>query len=480
MHRIRDKKRWWVANFCTPTAKCRANSSAMDGLFFGIGALCAVMLLGVLMAGLASHAPGELTFLPMAGIVKELVEKRQELKTKGDKLAAVFEEAKTAEGYDFRKVKSLGEGKSSVEIAEAVKAMNEELNAIGAQIDSLASAEQAAADQKRRQEMAGGGGGIPHPEPGKEGEGKKEQKSIGQLFIESDAYKRRETPGITSTLEVELKALFSTTAGWAPETLRSPRVVDFATLQPRMIDVMPMTTTQQAAVKYMEETTFTDTAAEVAEGGLKPEAALALTERLAPLETIAVWIPVSEQQLDDVPRVQDYLERRLKFMVNRRLDTQLVVGTGVSPQIMGILNKPNIQTQAKGADPVPDAIRKAMTKVRVTGQAEPNAVIMHPNDWQDVRLLRTVDGIYIWGPPSEAGPQRIWGITVVENTGETENTGMVGDFANFAELVTKGQIQVQIGWVNDDFIHNRKAIRVEMRAAAIWYRPSAFCSVTGI
>lgn len=446
-----------------------------------IGVICALLLIGVFIA----HHPhtGGLMLLPAVGIVAELVEKRKELKAKQDQLGKIFDEATSGSSgqYDFSKVKSLGAGLTTIQVAEKVKGLNDELNVLGQEIDSLAAAEQAGADLKRRQQMSGSGSGdMRHGEPGRNGGGAYSEKSVGQLFIESDAYKNRHQVGISSTLDIDAKALFSTSAGWAPEVLRTPRVVDFATTQPRMIDVMPTTTTQQAGVKYMEETLFTNTAAEVAEGTTKPEAALEMTERLAQLEVIAVWIPVTEQQLDDVPRIQDYVERRLKFMVNQRLDFQLVVGTGVTPQIAGILNKPGIQTQARGTDPVPDAIRKAMTKIRVGGMAEPNAVILHPNDWQDVRLLRTVDGIYIWGPPSEAGPQRIWGINVVENVGEPENTGLVGDFLNFSELVAKGGIQVQIGWINDDFIKNRKAVRVEMRAAALWYRAAAFATVTGI
>ena len=133
-----------------------------------------------------------------------------------------------------------------------------------------------------------------------------------------------------------------------------------------------------------------------------------------------------------------YLECRstsrtgLGFMVRQRLNTQILVGSGITPNLLGIVNVVGVQTQAKATDPTPDAVYKAMTKVRVTGQAIPSAYVTHPNDWQEIKLLRTTDGIYIWGNPSEMGPDRIWGLPVVQDAGMTEGTGVVGDFANYS------------------------------------------------
>ena len=198
------------------------------------------------------------------------------------------------------------------------------------------------------------------------------------------------------------------------------------------------------------------------------------------MRKIAVWIPVTDEQLEDVPGMQEYIENRLGFMVRQRLNTQILVGNGTPPNLLGILSVVGIQTQAKGVDPTPDAVYKAMTKVRVTGQAMPSAYVTHPNDWQEVKLLRTTDGIYIWGNPSEMGPDRIWGLPVVLDAGMTEGTGIVGDFANYSLLAERKGLTIKVGYQNDDFIKNQRSIVAEIRAAFAVLRPTAFCSVTGI
>jgi HK97 family phage major capsid protein len=140
-----------------------------------------------------------------------------------------------------------------------------------------------------------------------------------------------------------------------------------------------------------------------------------------------------------------------------------------------------IQTQAKGTDPTPDAIYKAIVKVEVTGQAVANAVLMHPNDWQNIRLLRTADGIYIWGNPSDTGPERIWGLQVVRAQAATAGTAIVGDFANFCQLAVRRGIEVQISNSHSTFFaEGKQALRADMRAAFVVFRPTAFCTVTGL
>ncbi len=143
-----------------------------------------------------------------------------------------------------------------------------------------------------------------------------------------------------------------------------------------------------------------------------------------------------------------------------------------------------IQTQAKGALPTPDAVYKGMQKVRGadgSGFSEPTAAVFHPNDWTDIKLLRTVDGVYIWGNPSDEGPDRIWGLPVRQTTAMPEGTALVGAFRPEAEVFRREGISITVATEDgSDFLYNRVKIMAESRLALAVYRPTAFASITGI
>lgn len=403
-----------------------------------------------------------------------LEETQGKLKLKRAELATIFDEA--GPDMDLKKVKSV-KG-NTFEIAEHVRKLNDELTDLSKKFDDLSAVEKAAKRAADGDDESGAGEGG---DGGTAPDGVKRQ-SVGELFTKSKAFKGRTgAVGPEATLNVELKTLMTTTTGWDPEETRNGRLVDFVTRPIQVADLIPQTTTSQSAVQYMEETTFTNSAAEVAEGATWVESALALTEQTSLVRKIATFLPVTDEQLEDEPRVRGYIDNRLPFMIRQRLDLQLLTGNGTAPNLRGILNTSGIQTQAKGTDPVPDAIYKGIVKVEVTGGAMANAVVMNPTDWQSVRLLRTADGIYIWGNPSDAGPERIWGLRVVRAQAETAGTALVGDFANFVELAVRRGIDVQVSNSHSTFfVEGKQAIRADIRAALVVYRPTAFCTITGL
>jgi HK97 family phage major capsid protein len=405
----------------------------------------------------------------------QLVAKREELKTRQAALAAIFEQA--GSDLDLGKAEALKGFADTKARADEVRRLNDELTGLGKEVEQLAETERIAASVKGLSQD------MQHPASQPAAQQPEQVKSLGELFIESATFKGfngRSGP-VSQLTGVNVKTLMTTAAGWAPESLRMPGYVPSAQRIPTVLDAIPMGTTGQAAVVYMEETTYTNNAAARAEGANNAgEAALALTQQTANVREFAVWIPVTREQMDDVAQVQGYVNNRLPLMLRQVMSAAILTGAG-APSFTGIIGHAGVQTQAKGADPTPDAIYKAMTLAQVTGRAEPNVTIWHPNDWQDVRLLRTADGVYIWGSPSEPGPERIWGLPVIKDSACTENTALVGDFANFTELAMRQGIQLEMTDSHASlFIQRTLAILATVRAALVVYRPAAICQVTGI
>ena len=430
--------------------------------------------------------PADIEGLKREDVAKALVERSEVLDT-------VFREA--GEKMDPAAVK-VTEFKDGSEMAVFIRKMNEELSALGKRqtmFDEAAMASKTSTYWQDYLKQANGPRAIDFAP---------QQQKRQEVFELPWAYKAlyekdgKASPILeamrskqTATFELEDadpgvflngKAVFATTAGWAPQSSRTGKLVLSAQQEIEVTDILPMLPTSQAAIVYMEETTFTNAAAARNEGAAYAEGTLALTERSETVRSVGVSLPVTDEQLADIDGARAYLDARLGFMVRQRVDAFVLGGTGIAPQPRGTLNVVGINTQAKGADPVPDAIYKGIKACRITGRSQPNVVIIHPNDWEGVRLLRTADGIYIWGNPSEAGPARIWGLPVIETTAATENTAVTGDYANFSALYMRQGLELQTGYVNDDFLNGRVTIRAGLRLAIVHFRPAAFCTITGI
>lgn len=312
-----------------------------------------------------------------------------------------------------------------------------------------------------------------------------EQKSLGQQFVEHPNFANVHGAA-RKNVQVDLpnyefKTTMTTAAGWSVNNPRTQVLIPLAMRRPVVADLIPQDTTTLTSIKYMEETTFTNNAAPVAENAAKPESALAFTERTALVQKIATWIPVTEEQLDDVPQARAVIENRLMTMLALAEEVQLLTGSGTPPALNGFLTAVT-QSQAKGADPTPTAVYKAFTKVRFTGFAEPSGIVMHPNDWEAIATLQDGNGNYVWGRPFEAGPiARLWGVPVIVTPAETENTILLGDFQTYSHISRKMGVTIRTSDSHaSNFTLNVLVILAEERLSLEIYRASAFCLVTGV
>lgn len=325
-----------------------------------------------------------------------------------------------------------------------------------------------------------------HPEPVRKGPVSltepEKGMSFGEAFIKSGAHlKENFNKAIDLPEGVNLKTLFETGTGWAVENLRTGRLVEDEQRPVQVLDILPGGRTSMAAVVYMEETTFTNNAVETAEGVAFGEAALALTQRTSTVRKIAVFIPTTDEQLEDVQQAAAYLDRRLRFMLMQRLDGQVLNGTGAGSNLTGILQTSGVNTlsQASVAGYTPlDILYRAMRVCRVTGRAIPSAMVIHPTDFESIRLLKDNNGNYIWGHPSEPGPDRIHGLPIALSDALTVKTALVGDFRQFVELTERRGVTVLVGYNGTDFSEGQKSVRADVRVALPVYRPSAFVNVT--
>lgn len=426
---------------------------------------------------------------------------REQLGAKHDELRPIWDEAQSAGGgIDFGQVKCLG---AAFKDAGAVHAKFLELTAEAEDIAQKAETAEAAEkagkafsdreNQRNRPAFPQGGAGK-----GNYPDERERMKSLGEMIAESKAYQGWNRSGgldlsFDEILPSELlakamtfntfgaKTLMTTSTGFAPEVTRAPGFVDMVTRPLQLLDIIPVFSTDQAAYKYMEETTRAHAAAETAEGGAYAEDAFAFTEKLSPVQKITTSLPVTDEQLDDVAVLSNFIPTRLSFSLRQRFDGQCLVGNGTTPNLRGLKNVAGTQTQAKGADTVLDALYKGMDKIGVVGRSIPTHYVLHSTDWQKIRLTQTVDGVYIFGSPMETGSDRLWGLPVVKQQIDAAGTAYVGSFLPDAvALFERKGIDIQMGYVGTQFAEGKRTFRADMRAALVWQRPAAFCSVTGL
>ncbi len=341
-----------------------------------------------------------------------------------------------------------------------------------------------------------------------------ESATLGNALIVSDEY-RAITPGAstkqrrsfvvqTNILPSDLfkRATYSGSGDSMTSYDRVPGVFELGQQQPTVADLFMQAQTDAPTVRYLQEVSFTNAADQVLEGDEKPEASFDLVETDAAVRKTAVFGRVTDETLEDFQQIRPYVDQRLSFMVRSKIDNQLLNGTGTAPEIAGLLGTSGVQTAEMAANTavaLAEAILAAITKVRTVGFFEPDYIVMHPNDYQKLRLAVDGNTQYYGGGffqnaysvgPTPANPP-IWGLPVVQTTAISEITTSAGAAGNKGPVVGAFKMGGCVFYRNglsiestntneDDFINNLTTIRVEQRLALAVYRPLAFCRVVNL
>lgn len=333
-------------------------------------------------------------------------------------------------------------------------------------------------------------------------------KSLGELFVESKGYRELVEKGFsgdfsTGPIELQTKSTISTTPGTALTPAQYlPGITGVLYQPPTVASLLPSGQVNGPVIRYVEEGTggtagsgVTNAAAGVAELGAKPESALAFEEVQVNVKKIATLLPVSDEMLEDVQQIQSYINNRLSLFVQLEEDRQLLNGSTAN-EVPGFLGNTGIHTYPRGTvDNQAVAIFKAANGTRGSSFLNPDAVIMHPTDWQTTRLLTDTAGQFFGGGPftgeysnaeGMSSPNRfnaaqIWGLNVVVTSAIGAGTALLGAFSQAAQLFRRSGITVEASNSHSTyFANNITAIRAEERLALAIYRPGAFTKVTGL
>ena len=325
-------------------------------------------------------------------------------------------------------------------------------------------------------------------------------KTLGQSFLESDAYKSFMETGIKN-VKSELKwdprvesITTVTETTWPPGVVRAPRIQESAQLDPYVIPALIDTiTTDQYQYKYLEETTYTNNAAPTAEGSALGENALAFTERTEEIRKIGAFIPMTEELLADVSAAQGYIDSRLRFMVRQTISDQIIGGSGSGVNLTGILNKTGINSfnysSFSGNLKRIGQIFEAITEIQKDAFMNPDAIVMHPSDWYqvvtEVNAVTTsgaLNPLFVGaGSFGDAVTPRLWGVPVVSSTETSAGDCLVGVFGGgqAIHIVARQGMEVAMSDSHDEnFVKDIIVMKATVRMGLPIYRATAFAKIT--
>lgn len=320
-------------------------------------------------------------------------------------------------------------------------------------------------------------------------------RSIGERFA-GDEYRNWANGGARGTspaldVEMDFRAVTDVTTGATSggalySKQRLGRIGnDFLNRRTFLIDMLPSIQVSTGSVEVVQDQSpladFADKAAEVAEGGAKPQAGPTLAVITEPIQTIAAWVNITRQVAADGPQVRGYLDGKLRYSVKRRADGQVINGNGTSPNISGLLDRTGINAYvapAAGTETTAVSIRKAITMME-QDEAVPEIIVINPADAELFDLTNYASaGLNAVPNVAGASATTAWGLTQVRSTAVASGTAVLIDPMAVAVLDRQQVTAYMTDSHASNFTSNILTLLLEARLGLAVFEPAGICSVT--
>jgi HK97 family phage major capsid protein len=304
--------------------------------------------------------------------------------------------------------------------------------------------------------------------------------SYGEQFVKSAGLSAFQS-GSAQRARAEVKNTVTNTVGNTFSD-RRPGIVGGAFREFTLEQLLASLPTTATSVDYVKENVFTNAAAETAEAGAKPESSLTTTLVSEPVATVAHWIKISRQLAMDNAALAAYINTRMIYGVNLRVENQIIAGTGVAPNMSGFTKAGNFTAHGYTAANLAaagllnnrfDLIGKMLGDCQVADYPA-DAIILNPADWWTMRLAKDSQNRYLLGDPGSTVAPNLFGVPVVASNAMTADTVIVASLRNAATFYNREGVVVELSDSDsDNFTKNLVTVRAERRCMLAVERPAA-------
>lgn len=248
-------------------------------------------------------------------------------------------------------------------------------------------------------------------------------------------------------------------------------------------DLIPTTPVTGQAFTYFRELLHTLGAGMVGEGQAKPTSSVTFEQVTDTIKKIAVWMPVTDEALDDVPQLYSYIQELLRYDLELKREGQLLKGDGTGNNLNGIMTQATTfdANLTKASDTAIDTIRRAIYQARKQSKLPADAIVMSDLDWMNIELQKDGENRYLFANLQGLVTPVLWGRPVVASDSMDEGDGsttggefLTGSFQQGARIYDRMGFTIKVGMINDDFIKNQRAILVEERLGLAVRKKFAF------
>lgn len=310
--------------------------------------------------------------------------------------------------------------------------------------------------------------------------GKEPINTLGRMVVQTQQYKDFVAGKASkASMTIQANTITGQTGGGASsdilvEPTRLQQIIPLARRNLRVEDALPSGVITSNSLEYPREKTFTNNAAETAEAAQKPESAAEYELINSPVRTIAHFIKVTKQILQDSAVLEAFINSSLAYGVNYRVDSQLLNGTGSGQQLSGLLDDGNyVSYNPTANDTELDSINRMIYALE-EGNFSANAIFLNPRDWGNIERLKGDDDHYIFANPGSTISPVLWGKPVIITNAMPFGKAHVSNVDTLAQVFTRSETVVEMFEQDADNVQkNLITVRAEARKLLAIYRPES-------